>query len=212
MATRRGPNPRFFDLWSRFYDASLVQRITYRPVQDAVLRRLRAAPPGRLLDVGCGTGLLTSRIRSERPTADVVGCDFSHGMLRRAARNSPGIPWVRGDALRLPFRGEGFDAVVCTEAFHWFPDQEAALAEFFRVLAPKGRLLVALVNPPAEWLSRATRAGSHLVGEPLWWPTRAQLRAQVEAVGFQVKAQQVVFRLPAPLILPCVLTVAERPG
>ncbi|MFQ5415661.1 MAG: class I SAM-dependent methyltransferase [Myxococcota bacterium] len=212
MADRGGPNLWFFDLWSRVYDAPLVQRLTYRPVQDAVLRRLREAPPGRMLDVGCGTGLFARRAHGALRRAEVVGCDFSHGMLRRAARNGPGMPWVRGDALHLPFRDGSFDSVVSTEAFHWFPDQEAALRGFFRVLAPKGRLLLALVNPPAEWLSRATRAGSHLLGEPLSWPTRARLRRQVEAAGFRIETQQAVFRLPAPFLLPCVLTVAERPG
>jgi SAM-dependent methyltransferase len=114
--------------------------------------------------------------------------------------------------MRLPFRDGSFDAVVSTEAFHWFPDQGAALRECFRVLAPKGRLLVALVNPPAEWLSHATRLGSRLIGEPLFWPTRRRLRREAEAAGFRVEDQRMIFRLPAPLVLPCVLTIARRPG
>jgi SAM-dependent methyltransferase len=165
-----------------------------------------------VLDVGCGTGLLTARIRHELEREGTVGCDFSHGMLTKAARNDPGLPWVRGDALRLPFRDRSFAAVVSTEAFHWFPDPEAALSEFFRVLAPQGRLLVALVNTRTEWLSRAARRGSRLLGEPLIWPTRTRMRRQVEEAGFRVETQRNVFRLPAPLILPCVLTVATRPA
>jgi len=214
---RRGParpegaDPRFFDVWSRFYDAPLVQRLTYRPVQDAVLRELRRAEPGRVLDLGCGTGLLTARIRRERP-GESFGCDYSEGMLRRAARRRAGPPWIRGDATRLPFADERFAALVSTEAFHWFPDQDAALGEMFRVLQPGGRLLIALINPAVEWLTRATRAGSLLFGEPLRWPTRAALRRQAETAGFQVESQRAVFRLPAPLLLPCVLTVATRPG
>lgn len=212
MAERRGPDRWFFDVWSRVYDAPWVQRLTYRAEQDAVLRELRRSAPGAVLDVGCGTGLLTGRIRRELGRARTVGCDFSAGMLRRAARSHPALSLVRGDALRLPFADGSFDAVVSTEAFHWFPDQEASLREFFRVLTPKGRMLVALVNPPAEWLSRATRLGSRLLGEPLLWPTRGRMRRTAEAVGFRVEEQRTIFRLPAPLILPCVLTVAERPG
>ena len=60
--------------------------------------------------------------------------------------------------------------------------------------------------------SRATRLGSRLLGEPLFWPTRARLRRQLDATGFRVDAQRSVLRLPAPLVLPCVLTVATRPG
>jgi ubiquinone/menaquinone biosynthesis C-methylase UbiE len=212
MEDRRGPDQLFFDLWSRIYDAPPVQWLAYRPVQNAVLRELRGGTPERVLDVGCGTGLLAARIRRELRPVAVVGCDFSQGMLQQAARGDRGLPWVRGNALRLPFRDGSFEVVVSTEAFHWFPDQDAALAEFFRVLAPRGRLLVALINPQAEWLSRVTRLGSKLLREPLRWPTRARLHRQVEAVGFRVDSQEVVFRLPTPLFLPCVLTLASRPG
>jgi ubiquinone/menaquinone biosynthesis C-methylase UbiE len=212
MTERLGPHQRFFDLWSRVYDAPIVQRLTYRPVQDAVMRELRLSAPESVLDIGCGTGLLTSRIRNELAPQRVVGCDFSRGMLHQAADKSSDLLWVRGNALRLPFPGGSFGAIVSTEAFHWFPDQDAALAEFCRVLAPDGRLLVALVNPPAEWLSRAARLSSRLLGEPAHWPTRAQMRRRIEAAGLRVAAQRTVFRLPAPLLLPCVLTVATRPG
>jgi ubiquinone/menaquinone biosynthesis C-methylase UbiE len=207
--TAQGPDPRFFDLWSHFYDVPWVQRLTYRPVHDAVLGELRARRPARILDVGCGTGLLAARLGRELPRSVVVGCDFSRGMLRRAARHRR-LRCVQGDALRLPLRDQSFDALVCTEAFHWFPDPEAALGEFRRVLAPRGRLLLALVNPPFAVLGAAARAGSRLLGEPLRWPTRARLRAQVEAAGFRVEAQTRVLRLVAPLAFPTFLTAASR--
>jgi ubiquinone/menaquinone biosynthesis C-methylase UbiE len=208
----RGPGRRFFDLWSIVYDAPWVQRITYRPVHDAVLRALRGRGVRHVLDVGCGTGLLASRMRLRLHETRVVGCDFSRGMVRRANARDAGCTWVRGNALRLPFRDGHFDAVVSTEAFHWFADQSAALAEFFRVLGPEGRLLVALVNPPLEAVSCVTRVGSRLVGEPLYWPTRQRMRVLVERAGFRVESQRRVFRLPGALVLPTVLTVGVRPG
>ncbi len=217
MTPRRGPDPRFFDLWSRFYDAPVVQRLTYRPEQDAVmrgLRRLRPAGGGplRVLDVGCGTGLLAARIRRELPGAHVVGCDFSRGMLERASRGGRVSAPVQASALALPFRDRSFDAVASTEAFHWFPDQRLALRELHRVLVPRGRLLVSLINPPLEVMSEAGRWISRLAGEPATWPTRARMRRQVEAAGFRVESQRMVLRLPAPFLLPSVLTIAERPG
>ncbi len=205
-----GPDQRFFDLWSRFYDVSWVQRMTYRPVHDAVMPVLHGAAPGRVLDVGCGTGLLTSRIQREFPRSEVIGCDFSPGMLERARRRDHRVRWVRGDALCLPFRDQGFEALVSTEAFHWFPDQQAALAEFFRVLAPGGRLLLALASPAFGVLSEATRLGSRLIGEPLYWPTRGRLLASLRAAGFELEAQRRVLRLPAPIAFPTFLTVAGR--
>lgn len=207
-----GPGHRFFDVWSRFYDVPWVQRTTYRPVHDAVVPALKARRPGRVLDVGCGTGLLTSRIRLELPRSTVVGCDFSPGMLERARRRNRRVRWVQANALELPFDDFAFDAVVSTEAFHWFPDQSAALAEFFRVLAPGGHLLVALASARLGVLSEVTRVGSRLLGEPLYWPTRRRLRASFEKAGFALEEQQRVFRLPAPITFPTYLSIATRPA
>jgi ubiquinone/menaquinone biosynthesis C-methylase UbiE len=206
-----GVSPLIFDLWSHFYDAPWLQRLTYRPVHDAILRALRESPEQRTLDIGCGTGLLAVRLRHELPEAFVVGCDFSHGMLRRARGRSRDVAWIRGNAMRLPFGDHSFDVVVSTESFHWIPDQEVALAEFFRVLAPGGRLLVALLTPPLELLSQAARVGSRLLGKPVTWPTRRRMRDQVRAAGFRVTSQTRIHRIPAGLMLPPVLTVATRP-
>jgi SAM-dependent methyltransferase len=173
--------------------------------------RLLAAPPiSRVLDVGCGTGQLARRIQRARPAAGVVGCDFSAGMLRRAAVRSREVRWIQGDAGCLPFHDGSFDAVTSTEAFHWFPDQQAVLRECYRVLKPGGRLLLAMVNTPASVVSDAFYAGSRLVGEPFYWPTRREIRERVEAAGFVVERQQRVFRLPGFLLMP-VLTHAVRP-
>ena len=207
---KAGPDRGLFDLWSRFYDAPLVQRLVYRPEQDAVLRALQTCGARAVLDVGCGTGLLATRVGRELRGARVVGCDFSRGMLVRAASRAEGPALVQADALRLPFRDACFDAVASTEAFHWFPDQVTALREFRRVLAPGGRILVSLVNPPAEWLSRAAHAASSLAREPFEWPTRVRMRAQVEAAGLRLVAQRFVFRLPLPFAFPTYLTEAVR--
>jgi ubiquinone/menaquinone biosynthesis C-methylase UbiE len=206
----RGPHRLLFDAWSLVYDAPPVQRLTYRPPQDAVVGALRERRPRRVLDVGCGTGQLAARLRVELPETAVVGCDFSRGMLRRARGRSRDVGWVQGDAQRLPFPDRHFDALVSTEAFHWFPDGAAALAEFHRVLAPGGRLLLALVNPPLEVLSTSSRLVSRWLGEPFTWPTRAHLQRAVEQAGFRVEAQRRIFRLPAPILFPTVLTEARR--
>jgi len=111
------------------------------------------------------------------------------------------------DAQRLPLRDASVDAVVSTEAFHWFPDKERALAEIFRVLVPGGRLLVAIVNTPNAAVRTIFQLASHAAGQPFDWPTRGEMRALCERGGFRVEAQRRVFRIPAGLSLPPVLTI-----
>ena len=211
-----GPTRGFFDAWSRVYDFPLVQRATYKPVHDAVLRSLVVGPRGRVLDIGCGTGRLAERLTEARGVRTVVGCDFSAGMLANAAerlataRGAGRARLVRGDATCLPFADAAFDAAVSTEAFHWFPDQDAALRELHRVLQPGGRLLLALVSPPFEIIADVVEVGMRAVGQPLWWTTPSRLRKQVERAGFVVVEQRRVFRIPG-FLLPPALTVAYRP-
>ena len=207
-----GPSPRFFDAWSTFYDLPVVQRLTYRPVQDAVAAVLRTAGSRRVIDLGCGTGLLTTRLRRELDGAAVIGCDFSDGMLQHARAHPEPVSWVQGDAQSLPFRDGSADAIVSTESFHWFPDKPRVLAECFRVLVPGGRLLVALVNTPNDVVRTAFRLGSSAIGQPFDWPTRGAMRAMLERAGFRVEAQRRVFRIPAGMLLPPVMTIGVRPG
>jgi len=208
---RPGPTPWFFDLWSLFYEQPLVQRLTYRPVHDAVVAAVRDICPRRVLDVGCGTGLLTTRLRDALEDATIIGCDFSHGMLVQARAHRAAIGLVQGDAQRLPIRDGTVDAIVSTEAFHWFPDKPRALAEILRVLVSGGRLLVAIVNTPNAAVRTILQLASQVAGQPFDWPTRADMRALCEHAGFRVESQRRVFRIPAGLSLPPVLTIAVRP-
>src|SRR5689334_20422295 len=199
----QGPRRGFFDAWSRVYDHPLVQWATYRPVHDAVLAALRPHRPASVLDLGCGTGQLLQRTREDLAPGRLVGCDFSAGMLGQAharvtaapsARATPLL--VRGDAMRLPFRDGAFDAVVSTEAFHWFPDHDAAIAEIHRVLVPGGTLILGFVNPPLGVMSEAIHVASRLLGAPMRWPTTSALRRKLERGGFAVLGQRRIFRIP----------------
>jgi ubiquinone/menaquinone biosynthesis C-methylase UbiE len=199
----------FFDLWSRFYDLAPVQAAVYRPVHQTVLRELRYPTPERILDVGCGTGIFTSRLANEVGAEQVAGCDFSLGMLEQARQRTRSVGWSQGDALRLPVRDEAVDAVISTEAFHWFPDHAAALAEFARVLRPGGRAVVALVNVRRSETSQVMHGGSHALGQPAWWPTRAEMRERFEGAGFTDVRQRRVLRI-AGMLLPTVVTVGSK--
>jgi ubiquinone/menaquinone biosynthesis C-methylase UbiE len=200
----------FFDLWSRFYDLAPVQAAVYRPVHQTVLRELKYPTPKRILDVGCGTGIFTARLANDAGAELVAGCDFSFGMLEQARDRTRNVGWAQGDALRLPVRDNSVEAVVSTEAFHWFPDHDTALAEFARVLMPGGRAVVALVNVRRAETSQVMHGGSHALGQPAWWPTRAEMRERFERAGFADVRQRRVMRI-AGMLLPTVVTVGSRP-
>lgn len=204
----RGPHRSLFDLWSLVYDLPVVQRAIYRPVQESVLSELRRSGARRILDVGCGTGILTARLTCELGADLVCGCDFSRGMLGHALTRGSG-PWMQADAQHLPLSDGSVDVVVSTESFHWFPDPDAALTEFRRVLSPGGRLVVAVVTMPTAAMSRAASVVAARLGEPARWTTRAGMEHRVERAGFCAVRQRRVARIGG-IALPTVVTIAIR--
>ncbi|WP_135827892.1 class I SAM-dependent methyltransferase [Halorussus halobius] len=95
----------------------------------------------RVLDVGCGTGELSGVLAAES-SAEVVGCDADPSLLA-VAREQADVEAVAGDALRLPFRENSFDLVVCQALLINLPEPALAVREFRRVSSD----LVAAVEP-----------------------------------------------------------------
>jgi SAM-dependent methyltransferase len=99
----------------------------------------------RVLDVACGTGVVTREaLRRVGPGGRVTGLDANAGMLAVAREQGGEIAWHDGRAESLPFPDASFDAVVSQFGLMFFADRAAALAEMRRVLRPGGRLAVAV--------------------------------------------------------------------
>ena len=105
----------------------------------------------RVLDVACGTGDLSLTL-SAAGRAQVVGVDFCRPMLEiaraKAEEHKSGVPFVEGDALRLPFADEAFDVVTIAFGLRNLSSVEEGLRELLRVLKPGGRVAVLEFSSP----------------------------------------------------------------
>ncbi|MCW2605437.1 MAG: UbiG, ubiquinone/menaquinone biosynthesis methyltransferase [Frankiales bacterium] len=175
-----------------------------RTWRTAVNEALDLQPGERVLDLAAGTA--TSSAALARTGADVVGCDFSLGMLRVGAQaRHEGVELVAGDALRLPFRDGAFDAVTIAFGLRNTADRDLALRELLRVTRPGGRLVVCEFSHPTfapfrtvyvNYLMRAlpavaTKVSSdpaayvYLAESIRAWPVQAELAADLAVAGWE---------------------------
>ncbi|MCC5907654.1 MAG: methyltransferase domain-containing protein [Balneolaceae bacterium] len=115
---------------------------------ERVLDEAGVEPGDRILDVACGTGIV-ARIAIKRTGSNgtsVTGLDPNPGMLAVAESKMSTTEWKEGVAEEIPFEDESFDVVVSQFGLMFFQDKSEALREMVRVLAPGGRLVVAVFD------------------------------------------------------------------
>ncbi|HDS15654.1 MAG TPA: bifunctional demethylmenaquinone methyltransferase/2-methoxy-6-polyprenyl-1,4-benzoquinol methylase UbiE [Proteobacteria bacterium] len=125
--------------------------------RETLVRMVRAGERTSILDVACGTGDVSLALREKAPRARIVGLDFSQAMLDlariKSERAGAGLELACASAENLPFAEHEFDLVSIAFGIRNVVDREKALAEFFRVLKPKGRLAVLEFSQPrVPWL------------------------------------------------------------
>lgn len=119
--------------------APIYERFSRTPEIGIFLELLDLPVSGALLDVGGGTGRISSHLQAF--AGRIVISDSSSGMIARAALK-PGIRATQARAEWLPFRSESFERILVVDALHHFQNQEHAVSDLLRVLAPGGRLLI----------------------------------------------------------------------
>jgi demethylmenaquinone methyltransferase/2-methoxy-6-polyprenyl-1,4-benzoquinol methylase len=135
-----------YDLMNSVMTAGLHHRWRSRAADLA-----RLSPGGRALDVATGTGDLAIELAGRvGPSGEVVGSDFSEGMLARAREKAPGIRWEHGNALALPYDDDSFDASTVGFGARNFSDLERGLREMVRVVRPGGRVVVLEITTPTK--------------------------------------------------------------
>ena len=183
-----------------------VDRKWRRSVAEAL--RPSLLPGARVLDVACGTGDLALTLGDEC-AAEVVGLDFCRPMLEIAKRKAEGrarrVPFVEGDALRLPFADETFDAVTIAFGLRNLSGVEDGLRELRRVLRPGGVAAVLEFSSPVVpgfralfrfyfervlplvggWVSGSRGAYEYLPDSVSKFPDQKRLAALMTEAGFE---------------------------
>lgn len=160
MSTLRRGRQKFYNVFSYCYDFFITLHSGhYRNetrnflVDSAQPERTKQV---RVLDVCCGTGSVALAFADKYVDALTVGCDFSTGMLHKAALKDTAhkILLVHGDAACLPFGEDCFDIVCCSHALYELKGQArtAALQEMKRVVTPRGQVLVMEHEVPQNYL------------------------------------------------------------
>ena len=167
-----------------------------------VAKAVDARPAQKVLDLAAGTA--TSSLPFARTGAYVVPCDFSLGMLQVGKARHSWLPFTAGDATRLPFKDDTFDAVTISFGLRNVQDTDAALREMYRVTRPGGRVVICEFSHPTwapfrtvytEYLMRAlppvARAVSsnpdayvYLAESIRAWPDQPRLAAMIAASGW----------------------------
>ena len=207
---RPGEVAAMFDELAGRYDLlnDLLSGGQVRLWRRVVARAVDARPGQRILDLAAGTG--TSTVTFAASGAECVACDFSIGMLRagisrvRADPDSPQPAFVGGDALRLPFGDELFDAVTISFGLRNVADTQQALTEMLRVTRPGGRLVICefsqlsarplrilyerylarALPAVARRVSRNPAAYDYLAESIVNWPAQAELARMLRTAGW----------------------------
>lgn len=157
-----------YDLMNSVMTAGLHHRWRRRAVDLAAV-----GPGAKVLDVATGTGDLA--IEAASRGAQVIGSDFSEGMLERARVKAPGITFEQGDALALRYADDAFDAATVGFGARNFADLEQGLREMTRVVRAGGKVVVLEIttpqNPPLStffslWFDRIVPLVGRVAGDP----------------------------------------------
>ncbi|MCP4104017.1 MAG: methyltransferase domain-containing protein [Desulfobacteraceae bacterium] len=126
------------------YEKYIVPAFSGAWAQD-IVQRAALRSGDRILDVGCGTGIVSRyAFKALGKAGHITGVDVNEAMIEKAREICPPnivpIEWKQGNVEALPFSDAKFDVVLCQQGLQYFPDQPRALAEINRILTSGGRI------------------------------------------------------------------------
>lgn len=152
-----------------------------------LLDYLPAGRPQVILDLGCGTGVLTKELSKH---GDVIGLDSSADMIEKARASYPELRFACGDACRLEWK-EYFDVIFSNAVFHWIKDQESLLEGVYNALKPGGMLICEFgakgnIGAIMRAFEKAMESHGYSYKEPFYFPLAAEYKELLKGKGFSV--------------------------
>jgi SAM-dependent methyltransferase len=180
------------EIYNRFLGPAV-----FAPLAETLLARANLVPGERVVDAGCGTGIVSRAAARLAGSAGLVtGVDRNPAMLavaraQPAEANAAPIEWLEADAAAIPLPDGGASLVSCQQMLQFVPDPVAVLAEFRRLLRPGGRIAVAVWTGAEEhpFHQRLDAVLARHLGQPALADgfslgDEDRLRCALEAAGF----------------------------
>lgn len=203
---QQAPNP------AEAYERVIAQQI-FTPWTAELISRAKPVAGERVLDLACGTGIVTRSIASMvGSTGTITALDVAPFMLEVARRlaptDGPVVEFHEGSGTDMPFANDSFDLVLCQQGLQFFPDPAAGLREIYRVLAPGGRAVIEVWRDLEG--QRFMKAMGDLVAKhfvpgamavPFSLGDEERLARMARDAGFaevEVQSQELDIRIPEP--------------
>jgi len=160
-----------------------IRKLEARDITFINLLFERVSRDGRILDLGCGSGVPLTRMMAERYI--VIGIDISQNQIDLARKNVPGVEFIKQDMTAITFPEGSFDAVISYLAILHVPRDEkiCLFKNIFKILKKGGILLMAIGQD--DWVSEP---GDELLGTPMYWSQfgTEKTKTILEEIGFEI--------------------------
>jgi malonyl-CoA O-methyltransferase len=159
---------------ARYDDCAKIQERMAGILADSdALKSLNPGGKLKILEIGCGTGILTGKLTGLFPHASISAIDIAPGMIKAAGmkNNSPGVIYICGDAEKYRW-DDSFDLVISNAAFQWMNDPRGTVSKYYSLLKPSGGLVFSTFGPGTfrEFFNSYKKAAEELSCSDYYYP------------------------------------------